>query len=211
MPGVLWVWQRVASKNALNRRLLLQRRIQNLLQQVDSESSSFPNFNFSRLSVFQLSAFQHFPQRTAGSTSGTGRRASGGRTSQPAPRIPAGHPVRHRRMCRQTRRRSQAPCRRRAPQPEPNVHREKSRQAAVQPYNPHRRTRLHPNNRRQHQPPATQSQRASTQPRPAPKPGQPPRQPAQTPPACSTSPESPLAPPPSPASFASPSASHLAH
>src|SRR5208337_1499882 len=37
-------------KNALNRRLLLQRRIENLLQQVDWEGLRFQHFNFERFS-----------------------------------------------------------------------------------------------------------------------------------------------------------------
>src|ERR1035438_3627669 len=149
-----------------------------------------------------------FPRRqttgTAGSTSGTGRPPLGVRTSRPALRIPAGQQVHHRPSRQQTRCQSQGACRRRAPGREPNVRREKSRPAAARHYNPRRRTRLHPQDLLQHQPPATQRQRAAIQPRRTPRRGQSPRQQAQTPPACSTAPESPIAPPPTPAQFASP-------
>jgi len=135
---------------------------------------------------FQLSAFQLFPRSPVVLWSVV-----------PLPLFP--RKVLHRQNRQPTRCQTQAARRPRAPAPEPNAHREKSRPAAAQRCNPHRRTRLHPQDQFPHQPPATQSQRASIQPRPTPGRGQPPRQPAQTPPACPTSPESLLAPPPLPA------------
>src|ERR1022692_333395 len=56
---LLAFWKGLPVEKALNRRLLLQRRIENLLQQVDGEGLSSPSFSFSRPPLpFQFFSFQ---------------------------------------------------------------------------------------------------------------------------------------------------------